>query len=120
MLSIMRPNGGKQYMTTCFTWHWKKMCKTNRCPFYRVYKTSSREFKRQDQSILPIDGCSKFQCRLYMSRVIKKPAFRICENKSADQLCSNCSIVSLTVRLSVEQSSTVVVRRFKPPVALYY
>ena len=34
--------------------HWK-ICKTNRCPFYyRVYKTSSREFKRHGQSILPI------------------------------------------------------------------
>ena len=31
-----------------------KMCKTNMCPFHRVYKTSTREFKRQGQSILPI------------------------------------------------------------------
>ena len=29
-----------------------KMCKTNMCPFHRVYKTSSREFKRQGQSII--------------------------------------------------------------------
>ena len=30
------------------------MCKTNRRPFNRVYKTSSHEFKRHGQSILPI------------------------------------------------------------------
>ena len=30
------------------------MCKTNRCHFYRVYTTSSHEFKRHGQSILPI------------------------------------------------------------------
>ena len=26
-----------------------------------------------------------------MSRVVRKPAFCICENKDADQLCSNCT-----------------------------
>ena len=30
------------------------MCKTNRCPFYHAYKTSSREFKLHGQSILPL------------------------------------------------------------------
>ena len=30
-----------------------KMCNTNKCRFYRVYKTSSSEFKRHFQSILP-------------------------------------------------------------------
>ena len=28
-------------------------------------------------------------CRLYLSRVVRKPAFCICENKDADQLCGN-------------------------------
>ena len=37
------------------------MCKTNTCPFYRVYKTSSREFKRHVQSILPTCiSCGKY------------------------------------------------------------
>ena len=27
----------------------------------------------------------------YMSRVMRKPAFCICENKDADQLCGNCT-----------------------------
>ena len=26
-----------------------------------------------------------------MSRVMRKPAFALCENKGADQLCSNCT-----------------------------
>ena len=28
---------------------------------------------------------------LYMSRVMRKPDFCLCENKGADQLCSNCT-----------------------------
>ena len=51
-----------------------KMCKTNRRPFYHVYKTSSREFKRNSQSILPIEkmvGCvnhhkKKYKCQNIM------------------------------------------------------
>ena len=28
--------------------------------------------------------------QLYMSRIVRKPEFRICENKGADQIRSNC------------------------------
>ena len=42
----------KQYMNTCFTWHWTCV-KQIGAPFYHVYKTSSLEFKRHGQSILP-------------------------------------------------------------------
>ena len=31
----------------------------------------------------------KYLYGLYMSSVMRKPAFRICENKEADQLCGN-------------------------------
>ena len=32
-----------------------------------------------------------FVCNAYMSLVVRKPAFCICENKDADQLRSNCA-----------------------------
>ena len=34
-------------------------------------------------------SCVKHEKSFYMSRVVRKPAFCICENKNTDQLCGN-------------------------------
>ena len=42
---------------------------------------------------------SDFACLLfeYINYIMRKPAFCICENKSADQLGSNCELISAFV-----------------------
>ena len=39
-----------------------------------------------------IFDCPIFLSQPYLSRVIRKPDFCLCENKGTDQLCSNCTI----------------------------
>ena len=40
---------------------------------------------------LGLSLCKAYCEILYMSRMMRKPAFHICENKDADQLCRNCT-----------------------------
>ena len=64
----------------------EKMCKTKRCNFFRVYKTSSREVKRHGQSILHVHLFGRKNGKQTALSIMRKQTICICENKSSNQL----------------------------------
>ena len=46
---------------------------------------------RDNPDLIATNDCIHFKWLIYLSRIMRKPDFCLCENKGSDQLCSNCT-----------------------------
>ena len=58
-------------------------------------------------------SCEKEIAWLQMSRVMRKSDFCLCQNKSADQLYSNCAVTAQLIRAFVSTISLIYIQKFK-------
>ena len=80
------------------------------------YSNVAKEADILDRCGSPLKGGLTWGCLTlrYMSLVMRKPAFSICENKDADQLRSNCAADQrLCFRIWIEQSLYYLNPKFK-------